>query len=275
VKKERNRTFSYYRDIPLFIFLIPIINALNYYLTYSSIHFNAHTLLTFTIDTIQGYMAWWTIRMIILQLDKKLPYSPKPLKRIGIQLVLTIVGALAVIIITTEFINWIAKDSPVPSSFYTFDIFIFVIWFFVVNGIYIGLHYYFLWNESEKLRSEEKKIRQEGFTVRKGRQSLNILFPEIAGIYVEGDYAVLITRNKNKYLLDQSLDKAEKLLPSELFFRLNRKYILNRDMITGFERLENSKLNIILSPTGFLPDSIQMSRIKAPAFKNWYGVVQD
>ena len=132
-----------------------------------------------------------------------------------------------------------------------------------------------LWNESEKQRGEEKRIRQEGFTVRKGRQSLNILFPEIAGIYVEGDYAVLITRNKNKYLLDQSLDKAEKLLPSELFFRLNRKYILNRDMITGFERLENSKLNIILSPTGFLPDSIQMSRIKAPAFKNWYGGSQD
>ncbi len=272
---EKDKTFNYYKDKPLFILLIPIINALNYYLTYSSIHFNAHTLLTFTIDTIQGYMAWWMIRVIILQLDKKIPYSPKPLRRIGIQLVLTIVGALAVIIITTELINWIAKDSPVPSSFYTFDIFIFVIWFFVVNGIYIGLHYYFLWNESEKQRGEEKKIRQEGFTVRKGRQSLNILFPEIAGIYVEGDYAVLITRNKNKYLLDQSLDKAEKLLPSELFFRLNRKYILNRDMITGFERLENSKLNIILSPTGFLPDSIQMSRIKAPAFKNWYGGSQD
>jgi DNA-binding LytR/AlgR family response regulator len=220
-------------------------------------------------------MAWWTIRVIILQLDKTLPYSTKPLRRIGIQLVLTTAGALAVIIITTELINWVAKDSPVPSSFYTFDIFIFVIWFFVVNGIYIGLHYYNLWNESEKLRGEEKKIRQEGFTVRKGRQSLNILFPEIAGIYVEGDYAVLITRNKNKYLLDQSLDKAEKLLPSELFFRLNRKYILNRDMITGFERLENSKLNIILSPTGFLPDSIQMSRIKAPAFKNWYEVNPD
>jgi hypothetical protein len=273
--RERKKEVNIYRDKPLFILLIPIINAINYYLTYSSIHFNTHTLLTFTIDTIQGYMAWWTIRTIILQLDKKLPYSPKPLKRIGIQLVLTTIGALAVIIITTELINWIAKDSPVPSSFYTFDIFIFVIWFFVVNGIYIGLHYYILWNESEKLRNEEKKIRQEGFTVRKGRQSLNILFSEIAGIYVEGDYAVLITRNKNKYLLDQSLDKAEKLLPSELFFRLNRKYILNRDMITGFERLENSKLNIILSPSGFLPDSIQMSRIKAPAFKNWYGVGQE
>ncbi len=275
MNREKNKPLNAYKDIPLFILVIPVINAINYYLTYSSIHFNAHTLLTFAIDTIQGYIAWWTIRVIILQLDKKLPYSPKPLRRIGIQLVLTTAGALSVIIITTELINWVAKDSPVPSSFYTFDIFIFVIWFFVVNGIYIGLHYYNLWNESEKLRGEEKKIRQEGFTVRKGRQSLNILFPEIAGIYVEGDYAVLITRNKHKYLLDQSLDKAEKLLPSELFFRLNRKYILNRDMITGFERLENSKLNIILSPTGFLPDSIQMSRIKAPSFKNWYGVSQD
>jgi DNA-binding LytR/AlgR family response regulator len=259
-----------YKDIPLFVILIPIINALNYYLTYSSIHFNTHTLLTFTIDTVQGYVAWWIIRSVIRQLDRRLLYSPSPLRRIGVQLLLTTAAALAVIIITTEIINRIAKDTPVPASFYRFDIFIFIIWFLVVNGIYIGLHYYIQWNESEKLRDEEKKIRLEGFSVKKGKQSLNILFPDIAGIYVQGDYAVLITMDNNKYLLDQSLDKVEKSLPSELFFRLNRKYILNRRMITGYERSENAKINIMLADSGNFPGLVQMSRIKAPAFKTWY-----
>ncbi|HSZ32454.1 MAG TPA: hypothetical protein VK772_04040, partial [Puia sp.] len=72
MNREKNKISNVYKDIPLFILVIPVINAINYYLTYSSIHFNAHTLLTFTIDTIQGYMAWWTIRVIVLQLDKKL-----------------------------------------------------------------------------------------------------------------------------------------------------------------------------------------------------------
>lgn len=264
------KTATDYKDIPLFIILIPIINGLNYYLTYSSIHFNAHTLLTFSIDTAQGYAAWWIIRSVILQLDKRLSYSPRPLKRISVQLMLTTTAALAVIIVTTEIINWIAKDTPVPASFYRFDIFIFVIWFLVVNGIYIGLHYYIQWNESEKLRDEEKKIRLEGFPVKKGKQSLNISFSEIAGIYVQGDYAVLITMDRNKYLLDLSLDKAEKSLPSELFFRLSRKYILNRRMIIGYERSENAKINIMLADSGNFPGLVQMSRIKAPAFKTWF-----
>ncbi len=270
MNRERNKIINHYHDVLLFIILIPIINALNYYLTYSSIVFNTHTLLTFSIDTIQGYAAWWIIRSSILQLDRKLPYSPNPIKRIVIQLVLTTISALAVIIITTELINWIAKDTPVPSNFYRFDIFIFVIWFLVVNGIYIGLHYYMVWNESEKLRDEEKRIKVEGFPVKKGKQSLNILFPDIAGIYVNGDYAVLITMDSNKYLLDHSLDKAEKSLPPELFFRLNRKYILNRRMITGYERSENAKIKILLAPSGNFPELVQMSRLKAPAFKTWY-----
>ena len=54
-----------YRDVPLFLVLIPCINALNYYLTYSHIAFNWHTVLTFTIDTLQGYAAWLAIRAII------------------------------------------------------------------------------------------------------------------------------------------------------------------------------------------------------------------
>src|SRR4051812_39665062 len=105
-----------YRDIPVFLLLIPFINALNYYLTYSHIPFNWHTALTFTFDTFQGYAAWFLVRYIIITLDKKFPYALKPLKRIVVQLILTSLAGLAVIIVTTEIINAIAKETPVPSS---------------------------------------------------------------------------------------------------------------------------------------------------------------
>ncbi|MBS1597465.1 MAG: LytTR family transcriptional regulator [Bacteroidetes bacterium] len=259
-----------YNDIPIFLILIPCINALNYYLTYSNISLNWHTALTFAIDTLEGYIAWWIIRSIIIRLDRKIPYAPKPLKRIFIQILLTCVGALAFIIVSTEILNWIVKDTPVPSSFYTLDIFIFLIWFFVINGIYIAWHYYIVMNELEKLRREEKKLRQDGFTVKHGKQNLQIPFAGIAGIYVEGEYAVLITTDAKKYLLDQSLDKVEKLLPGEFFFRMNRQYILHRNMVSGYERGEHNKLNVLVSPSPQFPPNVQVSRTKAVAFKSWF-----
>jgi len=267
--RTKNHTAKYH-DVTFFLVLIPFINALNYYLTYSNISFNSHAALTFTIDTLQGYAAWWVIRSVIIQLDKKLPYSPKPLTRILIQIGLTSLGGLALIIITTEIINWIVKDKPVPASFYQLDIFIFLIWFFVINGIYIGWHYYLEINELEKLRKEDKKLRQDGFTVKQGKQSLKVPFTGIAGIYVEDDYAVLITTDAKKYLLDQSLDKVEKLLPEEFFFRMNRQYILHRNIISGFERAEHNKINVMLSASGQLPQNVLVSRIKAAAFKAWF-----
>ena len=100
-------------------------------------------------------------------------------------------------------------------------------------------------------------------------------FDEINGFYVESDYAVLISRQGKKYLLDQSLDKIEKLLPEEKFFRVNRQFIFNRNLVSGFERAENGKLNVQLSDSGNFPDTIQVSRIKAAAFKRWFTTDQN
>jgi DNA-binding LytR/AlgR family response regulator len=259
-----------YKDIALFLVLIPVINALNYYLTYSHIRFNWFTLLTFSIDTLVGYAAWLGIRAVILFLDKKIPYSDLPHKRILIQLLSTTVMALLIIILLTELENAIARDKPVPESFYEFDIFIFISWFFVINGIYIGLHYFGELRHSETKRDEEKKLRKEGFVVKQGKQNLSLPFADIRSMYVEGEYVILLTANSKKYFLDQSLDKIEQSLPSEWFFRLNRQFILHRQSISGFKRLDNGKLDVMLYPADHLPDAIPVSRTRAAAFKTWF-----
>jgi DNA-binding LytR/AlgR family response regulator len=259
-----------YRDIPLFLALIPFINALNYYLTYSPIPFNTHTLLTFLIDTLEGYAAWLGLRFVILFLDKKMPYSPNPLKRIVAQVIASSAVALLIIVVLTEILNWMVKDTPVPRNFYTNDIFIFLIWFLVINGIYVALYYYQAMRHMEALRLEDKKIRTDGFFVRQGKQNLSIPFSEILGFYVDGEYSVLITPRLKKYFLDQSLDKIEQSLPEEIFFRLNRQYLVSRQALKGFSRLENGKLNILVEYPEYFPEAIQVSRIKAPSFKQWY-----
>ena len=257
-------------DVPLFLVLIPLINAYNYYLTYTNITLGWFLVVTYLIDTLTGYAAWWSIRTIIFWLDQRLPYTARPLKRIVIQCLLTTIAGLFVIIASTEILNTLLRDNPVPVSFYQYDIFIFVIWFIGINGFYIGLHYYSEWQRTEQLRTDEKTIRVEGIRVRSGRQDMVVDLADILGFYVDGDYTVLVTNQTKKFLLDQSLDKVEQRISSESFFRLNRQCILSRQAIAGFRRMENGKLNLILHSTGHFPETLQVSRTKAPAFKVWF-----
>ncbi|MEP6514075.1 MAG: hypothetical protein ABJA79_09405, partial [Parafilimonas sp.] len=188
-----------YNDVKIFIPAIAFISAFNYYLTYSNIKLNGFLILTYTIDTVQGWIAWWAVRSIIIYLDKKMPYHNRPLKRILFQLLLTTVTGLLIIILLTELVSWIAKGRPAIPSFYFFDIFIFIIWFFVINGIYIGMHYYHEWKESEQKRVEEKKLRAGGLTVKHGNQNLLIPFGDILGFYVEDGYSILLTHENKKF----------------------------------------------------------------------------
>src|SRR5436190_18007296 len=114
-----------------------------------------------------------------------MPYSNRPLKRILVQLLVTSIAGLLVIILLTELVSWIFRGRPALANFYIFDIFIIVIWFFVINGIYIGMHYYIEWRESEKKREEEKKLSNGGFTVKHGNKNLLFPFDDILGFYAE------------------------------------------------------------------------------------------
>jgi hypothetical protein len=266
---------SKYNDVKFFLFAIAFISAFNYYLTWSNIKFNWFLVLTYTIDTVEGWLAWWAVRSIVIYLDKKMPYEKRPLKRILVQLFLTTIAGLLVIILLTELVSVIVRGHTAPLSFYLFDVFIFVIWFIVINGIYIGLHYYQEWKQSEHHRQEEKKVRANGYTVKQGRQNLLIPFAEISGFYSEDGYSILLNQQNKKFFPDKSLDKIEKELPEEWFFRLNRQYILHRNAIKGFKRTNDGKLDVAIRKLENLPETVQVSRTKAVVFKKWFQPEQE
>src|SRR5689334_9108805 len=262
-----------YNDVRFFLVAIACIAAFNYYLTYTNIRFGWFLIVTYSIDTIEGWLAWWVVRMIILYLDEKVPYEVKPLKRIVIQTLTTTVAGLSVIIALTELVSWIVRGRPALLNFYTNDIFIFIIWFLVINGIYIGLHYYHQGKELEYRRQEEKKLRSGGFSVKLGKQNQLISFEQIIGFYSDEGYTYVQAMDGKKYLVDRSLDKIESTLPNKMFFRVNRQYILNHGIVTGFKRVDDGKLELLIKAMGKLPSVIQVSRNKAAGFKKWYGTL--
>lgn len=259
-----------YHDIKFFLIAIVFINAFNYYLTYNNIRFNWFFIFTYLNDTVQGWLAWWTMRSIIIYLDKKMPYGDRPLKRISIQLLLTIPAGLLLISLLTELTSWIVKGHSVPLSFYLFDVFIISVWLLVINGIYVGMHYYSEWRQSEIRRQEEKTVRIGGYSVKHGKENRLIAFPDILGFYAEDGYTVLLTLDNKKYFPDKSLDKIEESLPEELFFRLNRQYIVHRNALAGFKRTGDGKIDVQVNAGENFPKSIQVSRTRAVPFKNWF-----
>lgn len=259
-----------YRDVKFFLIAIAFISGFNFYLTYNHILFNTYFISLYIIDTIQGWLAWLAARSIIIWLDKKLPYANNPARRIIIQFLLTTSAGLCIIILLTELVSLIIKAETVPISFYSFDIVIISIWFFFINGIYIGMHYYSEWKKSEMHRQEDRKIRIDGFTVKHGKQNKIIPFADILGFYSEAGYSILITFENKKYFPDRSLDKIEQMLPQELFFRLNRQYILHRKALTGFKRMNDGKIDVLVNGSDSFPNNIQVSRTKAVGFKTWF-----
>ena len=263
---------SKYNDPLLFLVLIPLINTINYHLTYSTIRWDWYTYTTYAIDTVQGFIAWWIIRETILWLDKKLPYAKNLTKRITVQIVLTNVFAQGFIILATEIINALYTDEPLPSGFYTYNLFIFFIWILVINGIYVGIYLFDQWKNTLSLREKDKQLRSTGFEVHLGKKTATIPFDKIAAFYVDEGTTFLKTVEGRNYVLDGSLSSILKAIPEENFFRLNRKYIVHRSLIRAYERNVNGKLTALLEDFDNLPDQVTISRITAPAFKKWFRI---
>ena len=267
MKKSKHKSF-YSPEISLFLIAIPLISAFNYFLTYSSIKLNLFLLITFTIDTLQGYLAWICVRQIIFYLDKKLPFSKNLSRRITVQIIITTFCGLVVIASTTELLSWLVKSRPAPLDFYTLDLLIISIWFWVINGFYIGMYFYRQW-ENLALENQKEEKRQ-GIFVKKGSQNLLIKFKDICLFAANDDYVQMIDQEGRKFIVDQSLIKLEKELPPNDFLRVNRKFILHRQIIEGFKRIENGKLLLQVNLEADFEAEFTVSRTKAPTFKRWF-----
>lgn len=267
---EPIRKNPYHPDLAIFLVLIPFISAVNYYLTYDDIRPNGFLLLTFTIDTLQGYVAWWATRAFIFYLDKKLPYREHLGRRLITQLVGTLVIGLTIISLLTELVSILARGKTAPAEFYLFDLFIIGIWFFVLNGVYLGIYFYKRYVEAETQRLHERKIKTDGLFVKQGKQDIRVEHQTLAGFFVDGEYTVACQTDGKKYYLNDSLDKIEKTLPPEFFFRVSRQFIVHRQIATGFKRAENGKIIVQLSQIASIPAEVIVSRLRAPAFKGWF-----
>ena len=95
---------------------------------------------------------------------------------------------------------------------------------------------------------------------------------DISYIFAEGKLAYIVTRSNNrKYIIEHTLDELEKFhLNPDFFFRINRKFIVNIDVIEEVRNYVNSRLKLIINSSADM-DMI-VSREKVNDFKNWLNI---
>lgn len=119
-------------------------------------------------------------------------------------------------------------------------------------------------NKMQSLQVEYK----DRFHVKKGKNIYVVHAEDIAWLY-RHDYVFLMTKDKQKYIIDYSLDYLMEKLNPKYFYRVNRQFIVHIDSITKMETLFNYKLKVELSPTPHI--EVFVAKDKARSFKEWLG----
>ena len=108
------------------------------------------------------------------------------------------------------------------------------------------------------------------FGVQYGTHLQSIPVEEIAYFYSQDKTTWLVTYSGEEFIYDQALEKVEKQLNPEIFFRINRQFILSSKAIKDMVQYTNSRLKIILHPVTQTDVIVARERVKD--FKNWLGL---
>ncbi|HET6255588.1 MAG TPA: LytTR family DNA-binding domain-containing protein [Puia sp.] len=116
-------------------------------------------------------------------------------------------------------------------------------------------------------RSDRKRSR---ILVRKGAEFQTVRIEDAGYFFTEHKLIFLVDKENRKYMAEKSnLSELEEELDKNLFYRANRKYIINANYIKRFKALEKSKISVELT----LPinEEIIISQENSASFKKWIG----
>jgi len=107
------------------------------------------------------------------------------------------------------------------------------------------------------------------FLVKVGDKMKSIGVSDVAYIFAEGKLIYLVTSSPSrKYIIDFKMDELEqRLLDSDYFFRINRKYFIAIHALEEVRPYVNSRLKILLNVP--CDQDMIVSREKVVQFKRW------
>lgn len=222
-----------------------------------------------------GVLAWVFYLAVIRFLDKKLPWqATSHPKRWFIQLLITLPAITAFDTWTTWFwSNLMGFDFSLHRVIYTdFPI----VWALTIA---VQLHYQRYYLKAVKRRAELKVVpskqvnqvaKQEGqkeLWLSKGGSKYRVTIEEVAYGFRQHDVNYLVLSSGDKHLLDQSLTHLEDGFASSDLFRVNRRLLVHRQAVKGYQTLPNRQTQVTLVPAW--EEDALLTKNRLAAFKAW------
>ena len=105
------------------------------------------------------------------------------------------------------------------------------------------------------------------FLVKRGSDYASIKTEDIAYFYATHKVVCLVDQKNQKFILDLSLADIEKQIDPHLFYRVNRKYLIQQASIKKIKSYPKSKLQLEVEPA--VSEEIIISQENVTAFKEW------
>lgn len=111
----------------------------------------------------------------------------------------------------------------------------------------------------------ENKMKTS-FLVSSGNHIKKIETDEVVCFFSDTNSTFILTNQNRQFTINDSLDKLEQQLQSKLFFRINRKLIVNKKYILGLNN--DSKIKILIPEAKDF--EFIVSRLRTKSFLEWY-----
>jgi len=113
-----------------------------------------------------------------------------------------------------------------------------------------------------------KKPYKSRFLIPQPDGYLPLLTDDISYFYFESNKVYIISKTGEKYNFNYSLDRLEKELDPNLFYRANRSFIVSVSSIKKIHNYFNYKIKLELMPSS--RKELIISRLRVNGFKKWY-----
>jgi two-component system, LytTR family, response regulator LytT len=121
----------------------------------------------------------------------------------------------------------------------------------------------------ELQRQNQPREYRTRFLVKQGQRLLPVETEQIAYFYLDDGLTFFMTHDRNRHLVDYTLEELEQMLDPKAFFRINRQFILAVRAVAQIHTHFNGKLKLHLNPP--TDKEVMVSRDRVNDFKDWLG----
>ncbi|QHT69784.1 LytTR family transcriptional regulator [Rhodocytophaga rosea] len=238
--------------------------------------------------TVVALLTWEVVSRVTNWLDRAYDWVEHSTSRSFLQLIGGVIlpSLLIFFLIYLQF-KYIIQYDIFQTQWLLYEYPVSILCVITINGYYVGYYFYNQYQQtSQKLENTLKhqiassislpvptsiekasEPKLQVLIVTKGFKNVPVAVEEIAYFYIQSPHTYLKTFQDETFLITQILDELTACLPEDIFYRVNRQYIVNIKACESYVSIENGKLEVFFTPAHKEP--IIVSQKKAKEFKEW------